>query len=132
MVQSVSKETKPIETVLTKAEVSLEKEPPTVSNIAIIRYEDSGKITGAYVPNLEVLRTGEIVFVRDRKKPNIFRLATCLIDSAFVRLSEQSIRARRLTPGEISAYVVARCVPETLDNKYWSDEDYIVGRAKGV
>ena len=64
--------------------------------------------------------------------PNIFRLATCLIDSAFVRLSEQSIRARRLTPGEISAYVVARCVPETLDNKYWSGEDYIVGRAKGV
>ena len=41
MVQSVSKETKPIETVLTKAEVSLEKETPTVSNIAIIRYEDS-------------------------------------------------------------------------------------------
>lgn len=69
MVQSVSKETKPIETVLTKAEVSLEKETPTVSNIAIIIYEDSGKITGAYVPNLEVLRTGEIVFVRDRKKP---------------------------------------------------------------
>lgn len=123
MVQSINEESKSVKAELTKAETALRKEPPTVFNIAIIRYEDSGKITGAYVPDLEVLRTGEIVFVRDRKRPNIFRLATCLIDSAFVKHSEQTIRARRLIPDGISAYVVARCSPEALDNKYWKNGD---------